>query len=115
MALVKSLTTRLLMTVSSITLVGALTATAVWAEAGAGGNAGGPGGTAGASNNGTAGGPGGDGTDNSFGGAGGGGGGAGTSGGMINGRIVWQKGEFPGLDEAKLAADAEAALSTVEF
>ncbi|MGO8657325.1 amidohydrolase family protein, partial [Rhizobium ruizarguesonis] len=31
---------------------------------------------------------------------------------MINGRIVWQKGEFPGLDEAKLAADAEAALST---
>jgi hydroxyatrazine ethylaminohydrolase len=34
---------------------------------------------------------------------------------MINGRIVWQKGEFPGLDEAKLAADAEAALSTVEF
>lgn len=34
---------------------------------------------------------------------------------MINGRVVWQKGEFPGLDEAKLAADAEAALSTVEF
>lgn len=34
---------------------------------------------------------------------------------MINGRVVWQKGEFPGLDEAKLAADAEATLSTVEF
>ncbi|MBW9064450.1 amidohydrolase [Rhizobium herbae] len=34
---------------------------------------------------------------------------------MINGRIVWQKGEFAGLDEAKLFADAEAALSTVEF
>jgi hydroxyatrazine ethylaminohydrolase len=34
---------------------------------------------------------------------------------MINGRIVWSKGEFTGLDEAKLFADAEAALSTVEF
>ncbi|HBF28982.1 amidohydrolase [Rhizobium sp.] len=34
---------------------------------------------------------------------------------MINGRIVWEKGEFPGLDEAKLAADAEAALSTIEL
>jgi hydroxyatrazine ethylaminohydrolase len=34
---------------------------------------------------------------------------------MINGRIVWQKGEFPGLDEAKMSADAEAALATVEF
>jgi hydroxyatrazine ethylaminohydrolase len=34
---------------------------------------------------------------------------------MINGRIVWQNGEFPGLDEAKLAADAEAALATVHF
>ncbi|NZD65639.1 amidohydrolase [Rhizobium sp. WYCCWR 11290] len=34
---------------------------------------------------------------------------------MINGRIVWQKGEFPGLDEARLSADAEAALSTVDF
>ncbi|MEK1861009.1 MAG: amidohydrolase, partial [Rhizobium leguminosarum] len=34
---------------------------------------------------------------------------------MINGSIVWQKGEFPGLDEAKLSADAEAALSAVEF
>ncbi|MBB4293989.1 hydroxyatrazine ethylaminohydrolase [Rhizobium leguminosarum] len=34
---------------------------------------------------------------------------------MINGRIVWQKGEFPGLDEAKLSADAEAALSAVEI
>ncbi|MBB4955168.1 hydroxyatrazine ethylaminohydrolase [Agrobacterium vitis] len=34
---------------------------------------------------------------------------------MINGRIAWEKGEFPGLDEAKLAADAEAALSTIEL
>ncbi|WP_275786083.1 amidohydrolase [Pararhizobium gei] len=34
---------------------------------------------------------------------------------MINGRIVWQKGEFPGLDEAKLFADAEAALATANF
>jgi hydroxyatrazine ethylaminohydrolase len=34
---------------------------------------------------------------------------------MINGRIVWEKGAFVGLDEAKLAADAEAALAKVEF
>jgi hydroxyatrazine ethylaminohydrolase len=34
---------------------------------------------------------------------------------MINGRIVWQAGEFTGLDEFKLFADAEAALATVEF
>lgn len=34
---------------------------------------------------------------------------------MINGRIVWQKGEFTGLDEAKLFADAEAALASVDF
>ncbi|WP_332304879.1 amidohydrolase [Rhizobium sp. GR12] len=34
---------------------------------------------------------------------------------MINGRIVWQKGEFPGLDEGKLFADAEAALTSVKF
>ena len=34
---------------------------------------------------------------------------------MINGRIVWEKGAFTGLDEAKLAADAEAALAAVEF
>lgn len=34
---------------------------------------------------------------------------------MINGRIVWAKGEFPGLDEARLAADAEAALATLEL
>jgi hydroxyatrazine ethylaminohydrolase len=34
---------------------------------------------------------------------------------MINGRIVWEKGEFVGLDERKLFADAEAALATVEF
>jgi len=34
---------------------------------------------------------------------------------MINGRIVWQDGAFPGLDEAELAANAEAALATVEF
>jgi hydroxyatrazine ethylaminohydrolase len=34
---------------------------------------------------------------------------------MINGRIVWQKGEFAGLDEAKLFAEAEAALAAAEF
>lgn len=34
---------------------------------------------------------------------------------MINGRIVWEKGEFPGLDEAKLLYEAEAALSTIEI
>ena len=34
---------------------------------------------------------------------------------MINGRIVWAKGEFPGLDEARLAAEAEAALATIAF
>jgi hydroxyatrazine ethylaminohydrolase len=34
---------------------------------------------------------------------------------MINGRIVWQAGEFIGLDEAKLFAAAEAALETVKF
>jgi hydroxyatrazine ethylaminohydrolase len=34
---------------------------------------------------------------------------------MINGRIVWARGEFPGLDEARLFAHAEAALATVEF
>ncbi|PCK88195.1 amidohydrolase [Rhizobium sophoriradicis] len=34
---------------------------------------------------------------------------------MINGRIVWQAGEFVGLDEAKLFAAAEAALETVKF
>jgi len=34
---------------------------------------------------------------------------------MINGRIVWQKGEFIGLDESRMFAEAEAALATVEF
>lgn len=34
---------------------------------------------------------------------------------MINGRIVWADGEFPGLDEAELAADAEAALAKIKF
>jgi len=33
---------------------------------------------------------------------------------MINGRIVWAKGEFPGLDEAEMAAEAEAALATID-
>ena len=32
---------------------------------------------------------------------------------MINGRIIWEKGEFLGLDEARLFAEAEAALSTI--
>ncbi|TNC51618.1 amidohydrolase [Rubellimicrobium rubrum] len=30
---------------------------------------------------------------------------------LINGRIAWAKGEFPGLDEARLAAQAEAVLA----
>ena len=30
---------------------------------------------------------------------------------MINGRIVWAKGEFPGLDEAEMFAKAEAVLT----
>ncbi|EJC83193.1 cytosine deaminase-like metal-dependent hydrolase [Rhizobium leguminosarum bv. trifolii WSM2297] len=34
---------------------------------------------------------------------------------MINGRVVWQKGEFPGLDEAQLSADAETVLAAVKF
>jgi hydroxyatrazine ethylaminohydrolase len=34
---------------------------------------------------------------------------------MINGRIVWQDGEFPGLDEAQLAADAQAHVERVVY
>jgi len=34
---------------------------------------------------------------------------------MINGRIVWQKGEFAGLDEGRLFAEAEAALAAVNL
>lgn len=34
---------------------------------------------------------------------------------MINGRIVWAKGEFTGLDEDKLFAEAEAALATIDL
>lgn len=34
---------------------------------------------------------------------------------MINGRIVWEKGEFPGLDEARLVSEAEATLSTINI
>ena len=34
---------------------------------------------------------------------------------MINGRIVWQKGEFIGLDESRMFAEAEAALATVDL
>lgn len=34
---------------------------------------------------------------------------------MINGRIVWANGEFPGIDEAEMAADAEATLATIDF
>ena len=33
---------------------------------------------------------------------------------MVNGRIVWANGEFPGLDEAQMAAEAEAALATID-
>jgi hydroxyatrazine ethylaminohydrolase len=32
---------------------------------------------------------------------------------MVNGRISWAKGEFPGLDEAEMAAEAEAALASL--
>jgi hydroxyatrazine ethylaminohydrolase len=32
---------------------------------------------------------------------------------MVNGRVVWRKGEFPGLDEARLFAEAEAVLHTI--
>jgi len=32
---------------------------------------------------------------------------------MVNGRIVWDGQGFPGLDEAKMAAEAEAALATI--
>ena len=32
---------------------------------------------------------------------------------MIDGRIVWRDGEFPGLDESKLAAEARVELSRV--
>ncbi|RDJ07063.1 amidohydrolase [Rhizobium grahamii] len=34
---------------------------------------------------------------------------------MINGRIIWENGEFIGLDEKRLFAEAEAALATVTF
>ncbi|GGE04759.1 8-oxoguanine deaminase [Aureimonas endophytica] len=34
---------------------------------------------------------------------------------MINGRIVWRKGEFVGLDEARLFAEAEAALARLDL
>lgn len=34
---------------------------------------------------------------------------------MINGRVVWANGEFPGIDEAEMAADAEATLATIDF
>lgn len=34
---------------------------------------------------------------------------------MINGRIVWKNGEFPGLDEQKLAAEAQAHVSRVIY
>ena len=79
-----ALLARLLTTVSTIALVGALTTAVVWADAGAGGDGtGGVGGIAGPSNNASAGGTGGNGAADSLGGGGGGGGGggAGTSGG----------------------------------
>lgn len=34
---------------------------------------------------------------------------------MVNGRIVWENGEFPGLDEARMMAEAEATLATIEL
>ncbi len=33
---------------------------------------------------------------------------------MINGRIVWQDGAFPGLDEAALFAAAETELNKIK-
>ena len=34
---------------------------------------------------------------------------------MINGRIVWRDGEFPGLDEQKMSADAQAHVQRVVY
>lgn len=34
---------------------------------------------------------------------------------MVNGRIVWDGVQFPGLDEAQMAAEAEAVLATIEI
>ena len=34
---------------------------------------------------------------------------------MINGEIVWQNGEFPGLDEQRMAADAQAHVQRVVY
>jgi len=34
---------------------------------------------------------------------------------MINGKVVWQNGEFPGLDEHKLVADAQAHVERVVY
>ncbi|MFT4012254.1 MAG: amidohydrolase [Paracoccus sp. (in: a-proteobacteria)] len=34
---------------------------------------------------------------------------------MVNGRIVWADGAFPGLDEAGMAAEAETALSRIDL
>ncbi len=34
---------------------------------------------------------------------------------MINGRIVWRNGEFPGLDEARLVAEAQAHVARVVY
>ncbi len=33
---------------------------------------------------------------------------------MINGRVVWADGQFPGLDEAQMFAEAETVLSAIE-
>lgn len=33
---------------------------------------------------------------------------------MINGRVVWADGQFPGLDEARMFAEAETALTKIE-
>ena len=34
---------------------------------------------------------------------------------MVNGRIVWADGEFPGLDERQMVAEAEAALAKIDI
>ncbi|SVA33378.1 uncharacterized protein METZ01_LOCUS86232 [marine metagenome] len=34
---------------------------------------------------------------------------------MINGRIVWKNGEFPGLDEQKIVSDAQEHVHRVVY
>ena len=34
---------------------------------------------------------------------------------MVNGRIVWADGDFPGLDERQMVVEAEAALAKIDI